>query len=324
MLIRMRSPAPMVYGPRRPGVCNRCRRSLNAHAPECLPEPGIGAEPPPCKRCGYLICACQPVAPALPPPPWIGSVTMPPPPAGGEWSDLGSAARKIIAATPAIVPLDQMLDTDEAEAAADAAADRKFEAAHRADAEAAKPSPYAPHVPAEFLPIESGSLVPSGATIRMTARPQMPFEIAHLEIPRAIASCFSIEELRVGNTRVFPVSFGGVPGELFTHDPPILLPRHRVEIQRDVMIEAVNVSAGALAFRGCVYGPRLDDRYLWRVWNALRVYLSRPGANFGYSGRPSDPVADAQRENGGIGIDGIVGYETRRAAAAAGVTLPMC
>lgn len=59
------------------------------------------------------------------------------------------------------------------------------------------------------------------------------------------------------------------------------------------------------------------------LWNALRVYLSQPTADFGSKGHPSAPVVAAQTQSAqGLVPDGIVGPNTRAAALAVGVTLP--
>lgn len=58
-----------------------------------------------------------------------------------------------------------------------------------------------------------------------------------------------------------------------------------------------------------------------RAARALKKYLSKPGADWGIPGRPSVAVAAAQKAMGAK-VDGIVGPETRMAAARAGVVLP--
>lgn len=86
-------------------------------------------------------------------------------------------------------------------------------------------------------------------TVTVLARPQVPFlEPYKLFIPREIADCFLIQEVRVGNRSMFPAA-QSILAEQFSHGDGHLFKCEPIHIGQDFSMDVTNISGGMRTFR---------------------------------------------------------------------------
>ena len=96
--------------------------------------------------------------------------------------------------------------------------------------------------------------VPGGASVVVSARPQVLFRPTRLVIPSAIASLFSLDDIKIGN-RSQLIAAGPVPGEAFSStavNTPLRM--DTCQVSMEIILQCANVSSGAADFRAAMFG----------------------------------------------------------------------
>ena len=108
------------------------------------------------------------------------------------------------------------------------------------------------------LGFDSTAAVAAAATSTITSRPQVTFRPDRLVIPATIAAAFLIADLKIGNKSQFANSTA-LPAEVFTQGAfGVRLKLDTAQISQDVVIQAQNISLGALRFLAALIGPSVE------------------------------------------------------------------
>lgn len=96
--------------------------------------------------------------------------------------------------------------------------------------------------------------VPGGASVVVSARPQVLFRPTRLVIPSAIAALFSLDDIKIGN-RSQLIAAGPVPGEAFSNttvNTPLRM--DTCQVSMEIILQCANVSAAPADFRAAMFG----------------------------------------------------------------------
>lgn len=108
------------------------------------------------------------------------------------------------------------------------------------------------------LGFDSAANIAADATTTQTTRPQVTFRLERLVIPQAIAPNFLITDVRVGKNSQF-LNGNAVPGEVFASNAVgVGLKGDTCPTGNDVIINATNISAGAVRFFGAFIGTSVE------------------------------------------------------------------
>lgn len=105
------------------------------------------------------------------------------------------------------------------------------------------------------LGIQSVSTVLSLASENITIRPQVLFRGRRLLVPDAIASAFTIDDVKIGNQSQFAAP-GSVPAAAFGEavgDGDNLV-MSTAQVSQDIVMSITNRSLAAVTFRGALFG----------------------------------------------------------------------
>jgi hypothetical protein len=96
--------------------------------------------------------------------------------------------------------------------------------------------------------------VAGGSSQVVTARPQVLFRPKRLLVPAAIASFFSIDDIKIGNRSQF-VAAGPVPAEAFAPSAfGAALRMDTCQVSMEIILQVSNLSLAATDFRAAMFG----------------------------------------------------------------------
>lgn len=108
------------------------------------------------------------------------------------------------------------------------------------------------------LGMDSVVTVAAGATINITAQPQVVFRPERLVISSAIATSFLLNDFKVGKNSQF-ASSGAVPADAFAPTAfGVMLKCDTAQISNTLTMNVTNISAGALRFLASVFGEAVE------------------------------------------------------------------
>lgn len=114
-----------------------------------------------------------------------------------------------------------------------------------------KPPEYEGEIPLGF---DSGANIAALASATITTNPQVLFKPRRFSVPASIAASFTIDDIKIGNTSMFPNSTPN-PAETFSQlGVGIGLKLKTAQIAMAVSIDVTNISGAAARFRATMIG----------------------------------------------------------------------
>jgi hypothetical protein len=107
---------------------------------------------------------------------------------------------------------------------------------------------------------DSGAvLIPNGASVSITNRPQVVFRVERLVIPSDIGGGFVVEDVIVGKNSQFASNTVGLPARVFDErGVGVRLAGDTAQISQDITLKITNVSGAPARFRAAIIGPAVE------------------------------------------------------------------
>lgn len=110
------------------------------------------------------------------------------------------------------------------------------------------------------LGFDSGAiLIPNGAGVSITNRPQVIFRVERLVIPSDIGGGFVVEDVIVGKNSQLASNTVGLPARVFDErGVGVRLAGDTAQISQDITLKITNVSGAPARFRAAIIGPAVE------------------------------------------------------------------
>jgi len=107
---------------------------------------------------------------------------------------------------------------------------------------------------------DSGAvLIPNGASVSITNRPQVVFRVERLVIPSDIGGGFVVEDVIVGKNSQLASNTVGLPARVFDErGVGVRLAGDTAQISQDLTLKVTNVSGAPARFRAAIIGPAVE------------------------------------------------------------------
>ena len=109
------------------------------------------------------------------------------------------------------------------------------------------------------LGFDSATLIPNGASVSITNRPQVVFRVERLIVPSDIGGGFVIEDVIVGKNSQLASNTVGLPARMFDErGVGVRLAGDTAQISQDITLKITNVSGAPARFRAGIIGPAVE------------------------------------------------------------------